>query len=143
MPLHVSNRRMLLASAVLVAAVSIVLAAWVIPPVTADVFALATPTRAARAFWAVVVMNFIGATLLGRLAGRRSHGMAGRRILGIVVGVVLLLIALSLVNAAVSFQAHGAAMRHVSVLLFGCVAAEGIAGVLATIGVLMKAPATP
>lgn len=124
-------RRLLVVCAVLVAAVAVVVAVGVIPPVRVATFPGVTPERAVPAFWVNVGLQLLAAVALVYTAVG-SKGRSWISTSGLVVtGLAVLLFAVALTDAAFAFGSSGSSMRTVTVLLFFCVAADALAGVLA------------
>ena len=131
-------RRSLLICSALIVAVAVVLVAGVIPPVKADTSPVAQPKSAAAAFLMHVIFSLLIAAILGAVAIRtRGRGDGSRIVLGFMAFFVLVL-ALTLTDAAFAFGAEGHAMQTTSTLLFFCTAIEYLAAVLvATTAVLL------
>ncbi len=95
----------------------------IIPAVRADTFPGATPDRAVPAFWVNVVLN-IGLGVAAIAVFRARY----RVLLG-VVGVITMLLAAALVDAATAYPAHGPSMHGVVVALWVCVCFDLVGGV--------------
>ena len=123
-------RRLLVVCAVLLFAVALAVAVGVIPPVRAATFPGATPGRAVPAFWVSVGLHLVVALTLVFTA-MRSKGRSWISTSGLVVmGLAVLLFGIALTDAFFAYHSEGSSMRTVSVLLFFCVAADSLAGVL-------------
>ena len=127
-------RRILFASAGLLATVAVVVAAGVIPPVKSDTFSWVTHERAATAFWVNVAFNVLAAAAFGLEATGRSR--LSRAFL-VSMALLTLLLALALTDAAFAFRAHGQAMHTVPILLFFCAGADLLAALLAVAAVFV------
>jgi hypothetical protein len=126
-------QRMLLVCAALLAAVAIVEALGVVPPVQAATFPGATPESAVPAFWVNIGLNFVAAAILVCIAiwskGRSWISTSGL----VVIGLVTMFLGIALTDAFFAFQAAGPSMHTVSILLFFCAAADFLAGALVVI----------
>jgi hypothetical protein len=127
-------RRILFASAGLLATVAVVLVAGVIPPVKSDTFSLAAPESAATAFWVNVAFNVLAAAAFALRATGRSRLSRGFLVS---LALLTLLFALALTDAAFAFRAHGQAMHTVPILLLFCASADLLAAVLADTAVFV------
>jgi hypothetical protein len=126
-------QRMLLVCAALLAAVAIVEALGVVPPVQAATFPGATPESAVPAFWVNIGLNFVAAAILVCIAiwskGRSWISTSGL----VVIGLVTMFLGIALTDAFFAFQEAGPSMHTVSILLFFCAAADFLAGALVVI----------
>lgn len=130
----INNRRhrsLLMTSAIIVVVVALVVAIGVIPPVRVTTLPLITPDRAVPAFWKSAGLQlFAGLALLFIAMQSKSRSRVTTEFL-VVTGIVVLLLGLLFNDAAFAF--HSTGMPTVSALLFSCVAADTLAGVLAII----------
>ena len=127
------RRRMLLASAALLAAGAIVVALGVIPPVQDATFPGVTPESAVPAFWAAIGLNFIAAAILVCIAiWSKGRSWISTSVL-VVTGLAALFLGIALTDAFFAFQEAGPSMQTVSMLLIFCAAADFLAGVLVVI----------
>ena len=127
------RRRMLLASAALLAAGAIVVALGVIPPVQDATFPGITPERAVPAFWAAIGLNFIAAAILVCIAiWSKGRSWISTSVL-VVTGLAALFLGIALTDAFFAFQEAGPSMQTVSMLLIFCAAADFLAGVLVVV----------
>jgi len=116
--------------------IALVIATIVIPPVQNDTFPLATPERAATAFWVSVVLHLLIGILLFFNALRFSDSSRGKP--G-VLGAFSILFGLALLDAALAFQAHGPSLVTATTCLWVCAATDLLAGVLLiTFAVLVR-----
>jgi len=113
-----SSRRSLFVGAALLAAVALVLVLGVIPPVKSDIFPLATPQRAAAAFWIHAVLDILAAIVLVSISSRATARARPSTAVLIVLAVLVLLLGAAITDAAFAFRAHGPAMQSASLLLF-------------------------
>ena len=113
-------QRLLQSSAGLFVLIALIITAGVIPAVKADTFPLGTPERAAIAFWFMVGINLLAATVMAVMGTRNN---IPSRIMTIVLGlmtVVTLLCAIAFTDAGFAFQSHGPAMQFATLLIFFC-----------------------
>ncbi len=123
-------RRSLLVSAALLVAVTLVVAAGIIPPVKSDTSPAAGPERAVPAFWVNVAITLLVAAILGAIA-IRTRGRSRLSTTSLVVAACLvLLLAVALTTAAFAFRAHGPPLHTATILLFFCAAADLMAALL-------------
>jgi len=105
-----SCRRFILTGAALLVGVALIVAAGVIPPVTADTYPSATPERAVPALWVIVVLHILVATVLVFIAIRTT----GRsRLPTIVLGFLAFLtivLGYAFTDGAFAYRGHGPAM---------------------------------
>jgi hypothetical protein len=126
-------QRMVLGCAVLLAAVAIVEALGVIPPVQTATFPGATPESAVPAFWVNIGLNFIAGAILVCIAiWSKGRSWLSTSVL-VVTGLVIMFLGIALADAFFAFQAAGPSMQTVAMLLFFCAAADFLAGVLVVI----------
>lgn len=131
-------RRMLLVCAVLFAAVAIVVALGVIPPVQAATFPGATPESAVPAFWVNIGLNFVAAVTLVFIAiWSKGRSWISTSVL-VAIGLVTMFLGIALTDAAFAYQLEGASMQTVSILLFFCAAADFLAGALVVITAFLR-----
>ena len=127
-------RRSLMTSAALLAAVALVIAAGVIPPFKAGIFPHATPRSAVPVFWWIAALNLLAATLLVVIAIRATN-RDSIPFLGLLASLAFLLMCL-LTGPAFTYLKlyleHGPAIQTAWILLYLCVVAEFLAGVLAS-----------
>jgi hypothetical protein len=122
------RRKMLLGCAVLLAAVAIVEALGVIPPVQTATFPGATPESAVPAFWVNIGLNFIAGAILVCIAiWSKGRSWLSTSVL-VVTGLVVMFLGIALADAFFAFQAAGPAMQTVSMLLLFCAAADFLVG---------------
>jgi hypothetical protein len=132
------RQRMLLGCAVLLAAVAIVEALGVIPPVQAATFPGATPESAVPAFWVNIGLNFIAGAILVCIAiWSKGRSWISTSVL-VITGLVTLFLGIALTDAAFAYQSAGPTMQTVSILLFFCAAADFLAGVLVVITAFLR-----
>ena len=127
-----SFRITLLISAVIIVALTIMVAAVIIPLVKADPSPVAIPAQAATAFWAHDAINLFVGLCLAAIAIWARRNIASIIAIGILAAISLLL-ALAFLDAGGAFTGHGPEMRAVVILLFICAAAEFAAVILAII----------
>lgn len=134
-------RWMLVAGVVLVFAVALIVAVGVIPSVRATTVADINVGDAVPAFWMAVGLHLLAALLL-LLTSPRPQGRSkiSTPVL-VVTGIAILFFAFVLSDAARAFAEAGPSMRAVTTLLFLCVAADVLAGVL-TLGMAFLRPKT-
>jgi hypothetical protein len=136
-------RRLLLFAAAATFATAAVLAMAVIPPVRADTFPHATPERAVPAFWLNVILNILVAAAAFDSSRFRSGRAARPRIWGGLAGLVALLLAVALMDAAAALAAHGPAMRGAVVALWLCVCLDLSGGVFMIVSAFMQRAGSP
>jgi hypothetical protein len=122
-------RRLILIAAALLAAVTVVLAVGVFPPVRSDTYPEAAPKSAAAATRIQAVfaaLLAIALLLVSALAAARPR--AARATLHVIAAVAFLL-GLVLAGPAASFVAHGPALRGAVILMYLSAAAELAAAV--------------
>ena len=127
-----SFRITLLISAAIFIALTILVAAIIIPLVKADRSPVAIPSQAAAAFWVHDVLNLFVGLSLAAIAIWARRSLASIIAIGILAAISLLL-ALAFVDAGGAFTGHGPEMRGVAILLFICSATEFAAVILAII----------
>jgi hypothetical protein len=120
-------RAALVAGAALLGLVAVTIVTGVIPPVSADVFPLANPGRAVIAFLInVLFCLLVAASMYGEI--RRMAVPARPRPTATLVldAIVVLVLGLSLIDAASAFRAHGVALQGASHLLLASAGADGL-----------------
>ena len=131
-------RRMLFIYAAAVVVVALVLVLGVIGPVKDEVSRGGTPEVALKAFWVNIGFNLISALILIFLA----LGSKGRSLFStishIIFVLVVLILGLTLVDAASAYLSHGPAMRIASILLFVCASIDLLAGVSVFVTVFLQ-----
>ncbi len=110
------------------AAIALVVAFLVIPPVKADTSPLARPEVASTAFWVSAALFLLVATALFALAQRITRGGFTGGL--IAIAVLTLLLSLALWDAANAFQSHNAALQTADALLFICAFAGGLGSIV-------------
>jgi hypothetical protein len=136
------RRRMLLVCAALLAAVALVGALGVIPPVQAATFPGATPESAVPAFWVNIGLNLVAAATLVFIAiWSKGRSWISTSVL-VVIGLVALFLGIALTDAFFAYQAAGPSMQTVAILLSFCAAADFLAGVLVVITAFLRLPKT-
>lgn len=129
------RRRFILISAGLFFAVALTVVVIVIPVVKADTFPGATPRVAVYAFMFIAALNvLLGGCLM---AAVRKGGERSEKALLVAVGVLGLLLAVPLLDAAVAYAGEGRGMQFASGFLSTCVVAELGAAVLALVGTFL------
>jgi cytochrome c biogenesis factor len=125
------SRSSLLIVAALLVAVAVLIAGGVIPPVKTDTFPQATPERAVPAFWFNVMFNLVVAVILGVIGFRTT----GRRRWSTIVlwsaGLLTLLLAFALNDAAFAYREHGPALHPATIVLHFCSVADLVAALVA------------
>lgn len=116
---------------VLLALVALVVAVGVVPPVRAGDVPNITSDRAVPAFWVIAAIHLVAAlALLGVLVLSKGHDRVSTSVL-LITGVVIWLAGFALGDAGKAPLEVEPSLQTVSVLLFGCVAADALAGALA------------
>ncbi len=118
--------------AVLTLLAALIVAFGVIPRVRADAFPVATPNRAATAFWGTALLSLLLAAMAFIAAGLGASRDSLRGLLLGVAGLVTVLIGVLLMDAAGAFSGHGPAMGGVVVALWVCVCFYVAGGLLIT-----------
>ncbi len=122
--------RTLLVGAALALLVAVVLWVGVTPQVLRDTFPAGTPQRAAAAFRIVaLLLVVVGIVALAVSRVPAAGAFLRRALMPISGGVLTVLLALALIDAAAAFGGHGPAMHGVVVTLWACVGLAVIAGV--------------
>ena len=124
-------RRSLLTSAGLLVAVALVVAVVVIPQVRIDASRGGTPEKVVTVFWANFGFTLLSALSLFVIATRSTAASWVARSLLIIVGLVVLFLGITCVDAAFAYISHDPAMRSGSILLFICGAVDLLVGVVA------------
>jgi hypothetical protein len=122
------SRLSLIVSASAFAAVAIVQATVIIPAVKSDTFALAAPDRAAIAFWVNSLLFLAIAVVLFLLSRRVAESGLKGGLIGL--GILALVLALALFDAAIAFKAHGPSMQTADTMLFVCATLGLLASIL-------------
>ena len=124
-------RRPLLTSAGVLVAVAIAVAVVVIPQVRIEASLGNTPQMAVTAFWANFGFTLLSAMTLFIIATRfKAPGWGSRPVL-LIVGLIVLLLGISCVDAAFAYISDSPAMRSASILLFFCGAVDLVVGLVA------------
>ncbi len=113
-------------------ATAAVIALAIRPAVRTDTFPGATPNRAVPAFWVNVVLNS------GLAVAAVAVFRARYRVLLSLVGLITLLLAVALVDAATAYPAHGPSMHGVVVALWVCVCFDMVGGVSMVVSAVMS-----
>lgn len=122
-------RSLLVVCGVLAAAVGAVVAFGVIPPVRGATAPDITPDTAVAAFWVNVGLQLVASLILLFTAALSKGRSWFSTSCLVATGVVMLFLGFALGDAALAFREVG--MQTVTTLLFICVAADVVAGVLA------------
>jgi len=134
------SRSLLAACAALVVVVALVVAVGVIPQVRVANVPDISPESAVPAFWVSVGLHLLAALVLVLTATlSKGRSRISTSVL-VVTGIAILLFGFVLSDAALAFREAGPSMRTVTMLLFGCVAADVLAGAL-TIATAFLRPA--
>ncbi|MFQ5398576.1 MAG: hypothetical protein ACE5E7_03165 [Anaerolineae bacterium] len=123
-------RGSLLIAAALLVAVAVLIAVGIIPPVKTDTFPQATPERAVPAFWVNVVFTFVVAVVLGVIGFRTTGRSRWSTIVLWSLGLLTLLLAFALNDAALAYRGHGPALRTATILLHFCSVADLVAALV-------------
>jgi quinol-cytochrome oxidoreductase complex cytochrome b subunit len=129
-------RSSLLIVAALLVAVAVLIAVGIIPPVKNDTFPRATPERAVPAFFVNVVYNLVVAVVLGVIGFRTTGRSRWSTIVLWSVGLLTLLFAYALNDAAFAYRGHGPALHTATILLHFCSVADLVAALVALIAAL-------
>jgi uncharacterized membrane protein YwaF len=132
-------RRFLVISAVLLVAVALALAVVVIPQVRAEAARGGTPEMAVTAFWLNVGFTLVSALALLAIGARSQAATGFARLVLVIVGLVVLFLGISCIDAAFAYISHDPAMRSGSILLFVC----GPIDLLVGLGAIAVAFLTP
>ena len=123
-------KRMLLVAAILFVIVALVIALGVIPPVKADTYPGVNHEKVTVAFWVNIGLNLLIALTLFFVANRVKERSWKSTSVLITAGILVLLLGLTLADAASAYQKHGPSMQSASILLFICAAADLLGGAL-------------
>ena len=136
-------RLVLLVCCMLLAAAAVGVAVGVIPAMWSDPFPGATPGKAVPVFWGVVVVHILAAADLLFFFLRSAIHRGRSSAICSTLAPIAILLALSLAGPACGFWVHGPAMRAADNLLFGCAAADLLAGALLVISALRFPQGSP
>ena len=117
--------------AVVLLMVALVVALFVIPPVKGDTYPGVKHDKVVAAFGVNIGLNLLSALTLFIIAIRSKRRSWKSTSLLTVTGLLVLILALCLADAASAYQKHGPSMHSASLLLFICAAADFLAGILA------------
>ncbi len=129
--------RSLLVSACLLVAVAIVIVVVVIPQVRDEASRGGTPEMAVTAFWINFAFTLLSALCLFLVATGSKVATRASRPLLILVGLIVLFLGISCVDAAFAYISHDPAMRTGSILLFICGAVDLLVGVVAVVAAFL------
>lgn len=124
-------RSSLLVVAALLVVVAVVIAVGIIPPVKTDTSPHATPEMAVPAFWVNALLNLAVAVVLGVIGFRTTGRSRWSTIVLWSAGLLTLLFAFALNDAAFAYQGHGPALRTARILLHFCTVADLVAALVA------------
>lgn len=140
---QVIYQRILMICACVLLATALTIALGVIPPAKADTYPGVKP--------GVVVMAFginIGLTVLSSLSilsmalKSRKRNWKSTTVL-VTAGVIILVMALALLDAASAYQKHGPGMQTATILLFTCAAVDFLTAVTVIITALLRPKTSP
>lgn len=124
------SRSILAASVVFVAAVAMLVAVGVIPPVRVTTAPDIRVEDAVFAFWMAFGLHLLAASLLLLTAALSKGRSRISTTTLVVIGIAILFFGFVLSDAARAFGAAGPSLRTVTMLLYLCVAADTLAGAL-------------
>ncbi len=108
---------------------AVLVALVIVPPVSTDGRPGARPDRAAAAFQLNALLNLAAAVVCGLIAVSTNGGRVAASAM-VTVGLVGLVLALALVDAAAAFRTHGPPLATATSIMRLCAVADGLAGVL-------------
>ncbi len=130
-----AGRVVLLIGVGIIAVMALTVSIWVIPRAASDTSPIASPEGAVGSLWTFTIANIIiGLAMLG--AAFFTQGGVSTALL-VLAGIGAVLFGLWMLDGAFSFLNHGPSMQTVAAVMFACVAADWIAGLLAFVGAVL------
>ena len=131
-------RRTLFVCAAIIVVVAIILAVGVIGPVKDEVARGGSPQMALNAFWINIGITLFAAVSL-IIAALRSKGRSWLSTSAqIVIALIVLILGLTLIDAASAYSSHGPPMRIASIIMYICAAADILVGIMVFITALLQ-----
>jgi hypothetical protein len=129
-----AGRVVLLIGVGIIAVLVFTVSVWVIPRAAADTSPIASPEGAVGSLLTFTIANiFFGLAMLGAAFFTRG-GVTGILVLA---GIGACLFGLWMLDGAFSFLNHGPGMQPVAAVMFACVLADWVAGLLAFVGAVL------
>ena len=129
------GRVILLIGVGIIAVMVLTVSMWVIPRAASDTSPIASPEGAVGSLWTFTIANMLfGLAMLG--AAFFTKGGVSTALL-VLAGIGAFLFGLWMLDGAYSFMNHGPGMQTVTAVMFACVAADWVAGLLAFVGAVL------